>query len=307
VLSTEIRVVRTDPWTGKVGVVNSRVLFGVTLPTTQRQAPQCRLDQLKLVPSPGAAAGSIFASLKVHNTSAATCMLDGAPRLAMLDRHGTVWHSSSGQLAQPDQPARPVVLLPNSWADSKPWYVGPSCGGFGRIATLRVMLPGGAQSRTVPFDVGSDGPDRCRDDGSTLTPPAPHPGDLPLVPFASATAEASGSLDLDLQSVQWRIDAPSTVRAGTVLDYRVVAWTDSESGFFVGDGVGPLFRQSVAGTSGIYELNWGPILGLKAREAVTFRMRLQVAADAPAGPTTLRWQLVEPEMPAVSARVTVTH
>ncbi|MDX6243707.1 MAG: hypothetical protein QOE76_1430 [Frankiales bacterium] len=287
-------------------MVNSRALFGVTLPTTQRQAPECRVDQLELMPSPGAAAGSIFASLKVHNTSAATCMLNGAPRLAMLDHHGTVWHSSNGQLAQPDQPARPVVLLPNSWADSTPWYVGPSCGGFGHIATLRVMLPAGTQSRTVPFDVGSDGPDRCRDDGSSSTSPAPHPGDMPLIPFASATAEDSGSLALNLQSVHWRIDAPSTVRAGTALDYTVVAWSDSANGFFVGDGIGPLFRQSAAGTDGTYELNWGPILGLKTREAVAFGMRLQVAANAPTGPTTLRWQLVEPAMPPVTARVTVT-
>lgn len=103
---------------------------------------------------------------------------------------------------------------------------------------------------------------------------------------------------------------PTTVRAGTTLDYSLVLWTDDVNGGLVDNQVCPLFEQrlvDIVPVSTSQELSCGEALALGAGEGVSYAMRLDVPADAPEGPVTLEWRFVEPAMPPVTARLTITR
>jgi hypothetical protein len=105
------------------------------------------------------------------------------------------------------------------------------------------------------------------------------------------------------------------VRRGTTLAYSVTL-TNSDAntlalvsrdtyGFLDGDC--PIYQQSIGSfASPPLLLNCGtPGLLIASGTAVRFDMRIEVPANQPLGPTTLRWQYIEPEEPALSAQVTI--
>ena len=305
------RIVKTMAVLAKPVAVRSRVNFAVTLPTTLRTASPCRLTQLTVVPRVGAAAGSIFGALQIHNISRSTCVLAGGPSLALVTADGVVF-ASTGSTA-PATGGSTVVLLPDSWATTTPWGLGGSCGGQGKTATLQIGIPMDGAGLSIPLPNGSDTmPAACSGVGKALRA-RPHPGEMTAPSFAPID-HVDNYATWDLATVTPSLEVPSTVRAGTDLLYVVVLSHPAGSGLkggdgdigFVGDEDAPLYRQQFGGESSpSYQMNWGPLLILHADEGVAFRMRMHVPAETPPGPTTLTWQFVEPQMRALTTTVTV--
>ena len=297
-------VIKTQPWTGKLGTVGARVDFGVTVPTKVRSARPCSVADLQFVPGVGVGAGSAYASISVRNRSDTVCSLDGAPLLSLLDDKGVIWNST-GSAVDTSQPATTIVVVPNSWARVAPLYLGSSCGGYGRTTELRLMLPSHGGTTSITWTVGTAGPDRCVDDGPQK-PPAPHPASLPRIPFTPVgplvSADTLGQRDRRID-----LHLPVSFRRGDLLRYTVVISARSAHGAPLWDPYCPLFRQTVDHRTGpTYELNCPAAPFLRQGEAVAFQMQLRVPADTPLGRTTLTWQLIEPQQDPITATVTIT-
>ena len=291
--------------------MRSRANFAVTLPTTLHTAPACRLTQLVVVPSAGAAGGSIYGSLQIHNVSDVACALSGGPSVALVTDDGVVFASTGS--TPPATADSTVVLIPDSWATTSPWPLGASCGGQGKTATFVVGVPSDSADLSLPFPNGSDTmPASCSGVGKAVRA-RPHPGEMEPPTFRRID-HVDNYATWNLATVTSSIHVPRTVQAGTDLVYVVllshVAGSDGQTGYddigFVGGDAAPLYRQQFGGfLSPSYLMNWGPLVELHANEGVAFRIRVHVPAETPAGPTTLTWQVVEPAMPPLTATVTV--
>ena len=304
-LAAPVKVVRTLPWLDKHVAINSRVGVGYTLPTTRTAAPPCTSSQLDMSAQVGFGAGSSWGALLVYNASASACSLYGAPTLALADDRGVVFSSSTDKPYTDGEPAKTVILEPNSWAATGNWGLATACGGTGATTVLRVRLPTEPTViTTLPFVFGTSvarGP--CAVDHPDPTPARPHPGQMGTPPFAAITPQPS-CWEGDPPLVQLLL--PPTVRAGQTLRYRVVlSWADHGG---VGYCSPPLFDQHI-GAAPLsmptpYEMRWDPVIS-RPGEGVAFDMRLEVPPDTPPGLTTLTWQFVEPSLDPVTATITV--
>lgn len=305
-------VAATVPWSNSPARPNSRAETGYTLPTSLQDAPRCRADQLQLVPQLGTGAGTQYAALDVHNVGSAACAVSGRPTLELLDAIGRVWQSDT--TAPASTTATPVVLLPNSWASTGSLAVADlTCGGD-RTTTLRVTMPGEHASRTFAFPVGAPThPDAC---AGGQQADRPHPGGLVVPSFTTKDQPAESFAALRAFTVT--LDAPGSVRAGSTLQYSALLRNTTAATAGIGASPCPLYDQRVAATptaGGTYVLSCQPAdrqqghPGTQAPpgQAIRFLMRLRIPADAPLGPTTLTWRLVEPDEPAVTANLTITH
>ena len=98
------------------------------------------------------------------------------------------------------------------------------------------------------------------------------------------------------------------MRRGSVLHYALRLSTTTEG--FTADSQSPLYEQQLASapsTGGTYLLRADPLVHLVGAQAVDYRMELRVPPNAPLGPTTLRWQFLEPALPALTAPVTIVR
>jgi hypothetical protein len=124
------------------------------------------------------------------------------------------------------------------------------------------------------------------------------------IPDPSATGSYYAPLQDGLE-----LNAPAPVRRGKTASYTVTFTNRSLNTLpLVGDGC-PLYRQSIGSTTSptlLLNCN-GTGLIVAANATVRFDMRLAVPADQPLGRTTLRWQVVEPDQPPLTAQVVVTN
>jgi hypothetical protein len=103
------------------------------------------------------------------------------------------------------------------------------------------------------------------------------------------------------------LDVPPRVQRGTTLLYSITLTNASLYTYPLGGDECPLYWQSLGTTSNTLLRNCNGSEGLLIARgsSMRFRMRLNVPADQPLGRATLRWQFIEPDVPAHFAEVTV--
>lgn len=294
--------VRTLPWVSTMVEPNTRDPFIHTLDAAGvHDAPRCTLDDLFVRATFGGAGGTEYAGIKVRNRAAHPCFVQGSPNIRFLDTRGRDLGGYAPQLRTTDLQ---VVLVPSSWAAVGLTPIGPDhCGGPNNDAqagiTTAAILFGldAAEARVVRSDGDQPTANGC--------PPVPlshlSNGAFEVIPIDVA-------LDLTYAPLHdgVTLEPPLRVRRGETATYTITITNTSNSFPLVGDGC-PLYRQTLdALTSSALLLNCTrPGLIIAPSTAVRFEMRLTVPPDQPLGATTLRWQFVEPEEPALSAQITV--
>jgi hypothetical protein len=288
---------RVMPWISTIVEPNTRYMFRHTLDASGvHNAPNCALDDLLATAELNGAGGTLYAGIDVRNRTRHPCYVQGSPYVGFLDG-ATSLAAYSPHLGASDPR---VVLLPTSWARLGLTPVGTdNCG-----ATNGNVLPQSPPITAIRFGLDST---------STRVVRVPRPGECPPSLFGYAGAfetvpvdQVYGTLYAPLHT-GLALDAPATVERGRTVSYSIML-TDTDPNTFalVGDGC-PLYRTSLGATkSTTLLLNCGS-QGLLIAPATTvrFEMRFAIPADQPLGATTLTWQFVEPEEPALSARVTV--
>ena len=296
--------IRTLPWISTVVEPNTRDTFAHTLAATGvHGAPLCTLGDLLVTATFGGAGGTEYAGIRVRNQSTHPCVVRGSPYVGILDSAGR----SLGAYTPHQSTADPaVVLVPTSWAMVGLTSLGPDhCGGPTNDAragsTAAAIAFGIDASETRGVRAGGDqtsanGCGAFLEAGSYTGPFAPistgvGPGDWRVGPLRDGFA----------------LDVPRRVRRGTVLSYSITLTNTSQSTYPLVSDDGPLYWQSLGTTSNTLLLNCNGSEGLLIAwgSSMRFQMRLYVPADQPLGPATLRWQFIEPDLPAHFAQVTV--
>jgi hypothetical protein len=295
--------VRTLPWVGTIVAPNTRDPFIHTLDATGvHNAPRCTLGELFVRATFGGAGGTEYAGIKVRNQAAHPCFVQGSPYIRFLDTHERVLGGYTPQRRATDPR---VVLVPSSWAAVGLTAIGPDhCGGPNGDAQA------GITTAAILFGLDATETRVVRSDGDQ-----PHANGCPPTPFSGETAGTfevipiDSALDLTYAPLDdgVTLDPPLQIRRGETATYTITITNTSPNTFpLVGDGC-PLYRQALGDlTSGTLLLNCAaPGLIIAPSTAVRFEMRLTMPPNQPLGATTLHWQFVEPEEPALSAQVTV--
>src|SRR5579859_4530000 len=221
--------------------------------------PKCRASQLAgAVVGSNGATGHVLTSLGFTDTTPTPCFVDGTPSVTLVDAAG---HTLSFPVRSPYAPstiAGPVLLepgpLPSPYSGPQvgraylyiDWDSQPEpCPGDHAVVPARALV-GIAGSGTVIVDIPPEpGGYTCQGLGvSNFTgPPVPAPPTPVSAPMPSVS-----------------IDAPSSVKAGTTLFYRVVLHNDSAEAIdLVGDC--PNYEEGLvrgaapAAGKGFYALN----------------------------------------------------
>lgn len=303
-------VVHTFPWLDQKAAFNSRPDTAHTLTTSLRSAPPCHLADLGFAPQLGAAGGAVYLDIELHNISLAACRLRGVLKVALVDDAGEVWQSTGrGRVVMTDgQPEQTIVLVPNSWARNGSIPVDSSCGGAHLTTRIRVSLPADTAVHWIPFRIGGHDPTLCDPPGTPTATVRPRPGDLQAVTLLAIPPATSGTGYGSVLLLKSHLEVPPTVRRGSVLRYTLRLSTTDEA--FTPDGQSPLYAQrleAAPAAGGTFLLRAAPLVHLVGAQAVDYRIELAVPADAPLGPTTLRWQFLEPSLPALTAPVTIVR
>jgi Protein of unknown function (DUF4232) len=295
--------VRTLPWIGTVVEPNTRDTFAHTLDATGvRNAPTCTLGDLFVTAILGGAGGAEYAAIKVRNIATHPCIVQGSPVVRFLDGTG---RSLGGYAPNRSVIDAKIVLLPGSWAAVGLTPVGADhCGGPNNDTY------GGTTAAAIAFGIDASATRIVRAGGdpprANGCPPSPVSSDH-VGPFEPIPVSVTSALVLGPLSDGVVLDAPKQVRRGETVSYSItLANTSLNSLVLVADDC-PLYRESIGSTaSGTLLLNCGSVgLLIQSGASVRFEMRLAVPADQPLGPTTLRWQFIEPQDRALSSPVTV--
>ena len=300
--SAPLAVARTIAWRGQTAQVNSRAATGYTLPAASIPTRRCHLSDLGVVPIGGGAAGTFVGRVSVHNRSTRACWLRGRPEIELIDKYGRIFQSTG-----PDpehRPIRTVVLIPNSWANADLGGIASDICGGDQTTTLRISLPGQHSSRSLHFAVGR--PPDPSDCGGRVVGVTPHPGGLAIGPFQSIPKPQDDFVLLEGLKTQLRL--PAQVRQGATLVFAVEFTDNGPNSSTIPENPCPIFQMRLmpANVGGTYLLPCIPIIIMKAGQTVAFTMRLHVPATAPSGPATVRWQLREPEAPALQANTSIS-
>jgi hypothetical protein len=102
------------------------------------------------------------------------------------------------------------------------------------------------------------------------------------------------------------VDAPATAHAGDPIDYVVTLTNPGPA--TVAFSPCAVYRESIYKLSLTYLLNCPPA-GLAPGDSIRFALRITASAYTPAGPTTIRWTIVEPggESATASAPIEITQ
>jgi hypothetical protein len=298
--STNPPPTQTLPWIDIAVEPNMRYMFRHTLDASGvHNAPVCTLDELGVTAGFGGAMGMLYAGIDVRNRTRQPCYVEGSPYVGFLDGAGRSLAAYSPHLSASDPR---VVLLPTSWARLGLTPVGTdNCRGSSGTAPAP-----GPPTTAIRFGLDST---------STRVLRVLNPAGCPPSLFGYAGAFQAIQVDAVYGTLYaplhngLALDAPMNVERGRTLSYSVTL-TDTDLNTFalVGDGC-PLYNVSLgAAKSKTLLLNCGsPGLLIAPTTTVRFEMRFAVPFDQPLGATTLTWQFVEPEEPALSARVTVVN
>jgi hypothetical protein len=263
-----------------------------------RDAPACTLDQLLVTADFGGAGGSLYAGIDVRNVSRSPCWVRGSPYVGFLDAAGRSLAAYAAHLSASDPR---VVLVRGSWARLGLTPVGPdNCEAVGHYSPT-------PSSTTVAIQFGFDST-------STRVVRVTTPDACPasVIGYAGAFEPISvdavyGALYAPLHN-GLALDAPHTAERGRTLSFSITLTdTDPNSLALVGDGC-PIYRASLGtAQSKPWLLNCNGAHGLiiAPYTTVRFRMRFAVPKTQPLGPALLTWRFIEPQEPAVSARLTV--
>jgi hypothetical protein len=264
-----------------------------------QNAPGCTLDDLLVTADFGGAMGTLYATIDARNRTGHPCYVQGSPYVGFLDGAGRNLASFAPHLSASDPR---VVLVPTSWARLGLTPVGTdNCRGPTGTAP-----PPGPPTSAIRFGLDST---------STRLVRVPDPAGCP--PSASGYAGAFQAIPVDqVYGTLYAplrnglaLDTPNKVVRGQTLAYSITL-TDTDLNTFalVGDGC-PLYNVALgAAKSKTLLLNCSSQgLLIAPTTTVRFKMRFAVPARQPLGPTTLTWQFVEPQEPALSAHVTVVN
>ena len=263
--------------------------------------------------------GQLAASILFGNRSASACALQGIPGVLLFDSGGHQIPLTE-RPAEGLPPAEPILVQPGT-ADvqaSVPRagiaYVGIDWqthdgAGFACVPTPReatavaVSFPGGGSSPRVAV---SDAMARW----STI---APCYGRVAVSAFQQWPAPVASPTPNPLDSLTIRIDAPSSVTAGSVLRYTVTLQnTGNQPVVFPADC--PIYLEWASDATRAFAkephiLNCRPAGTIAPAQSVRFAMQIPVPSGTQPGPYDLRWQFVgmlAPEPHQGKATITVS-
>ena len=302
VVTPPVNTVGSFPWVDRPAQPNQRLQFAITLPSDQPSAPPCPLAALTIVPSADGAMGALYGQLDVHNIGDTVCQVQGVPELDLLDDQGRIVQSTNPASLKSN--ALAVVLVPNSWARAGLGIIGSNTCGGNQSSQLRVHWWDG--DRTMPFEV-SRPLDTTSCSGATERPapsglqPTDSPGGVVFSPIAGKSIQDTGIGRLTVT-----IEAPATVNAGTVLQYRVLITNSGENGAIIYDGACPIYVASLGDVRSQMFLNCDSAgIQLNSGATVSYDMHLTVPATAPIGASTLSWAIVEPAGPIANTSINI--
>jgi hypothetical protein len=251
------------------------------------------------MPVGGGAGGTFYAHVSVHNVGDSSCSLHGRPFIALVDKTGRIFQSTGRNRLR--RRSRTVVLTPNSWATVDLGAIASDTCGGDQTTTLRIRLPGTSSTRSMRFPVGR--PPDPRDCGGTTVGAAPHPGQLHVGPFQSIPRPQDDFIVT--RQLSTTITVPAQAARGSTLTFMVSFTNPTANSLGIDDSPCPIFQLQLTGTAagGTYLLPCTPVVSIAAGETIAYQMRVLVPATVDPGPTTLSWQLREPEEPAHTARV----
>ena len=244
----------------------------------------------------GLGGGQLAATIGFVNTSATPCVLQGAPGVALLDARGNVIKTTPSGYLITDR-SDPVLMA--SGGGSRQAYVplawpaidlpngGLPCPSAATAAAIRLALPGGGGTRTIPANQPADRPMPA-----TITPCH---GLLAVGAFQAV--EPSVQPTPTPHPFTYHVVLPASVRAGGNLRYTVTFTNTTVAPVAFSDPCPHYHEDLYLGHTGdgpplgkhIYALNCQPVKIIAPGTSVTFAMVLDVPASATTGEYILLW------------------
>ena len=263
--------------------------------------------------------GQLAASILFGNRSASACVLWGVPAVQLFDSGG---HQIplTARPAQGLPPAGPILVQPGT-ADVQPHipragiaYVGIEWQTHDGAGLACVPTPREATAVVVSLTGGGSSPRVALSDAmarwSTI---APCYGQVTVSPFQPWPSPDASPAPNPLDSLTIRIDAPSSVTAGSVLRYTVTLQnTGNQPVVFPADC--PIYLEWASDATRAFAkephiLNCRPAGSIAPGQSVRFAMQIPVPSGTQPAPYDLRWQFVDlpgPELRQGKATVTVS-
>jgi hypothetical protein len=251
--------------------------------TTETTAPACTMTDLGTALPPDGAAGSVYGTLYVRNTSVTPCSVQGVPDVELLDAHGQVVQSTATATTQQQQ-APAVVLDPGSWAQA---VIGKlandTCGGQASTQ-VRVSVSHEVGSTTFAEAFGGPVTQNC----GNYTDPGNTPGNLHPQAFTAIPGHQVTDNNIHLS-----VQSPQQVSPNTEVSYYVTVGGPPGSRPFAGPC--PIFAQTIGDSTTTYRLNCKAADRTKSEQ--TFEIHMRVPNDSSIighAMTTIDWALLTP-------------
>ena len=291
------------PW---ISATPTSLLIPTPTPTIPPAGtPACRSADLTVVFGGIGAltGGQLSATVLFGNRTERACVLQGEPGVELFDRNGQRLQISNSPAL--GMPSNPVVVMPGTadlqvhvaragvgyvemdWATHD--GAGNACVPTPPEATqVAVVLRGGDTTPRVPVS----------DVMSRWTSIAPCYSRLSVSAFqAFDVPEASPSAN-PLANLAIRLDAPSSVLAGSTLHYVVTLSNNSSEPFHFPSDCPSYIEWGADSTAAfgkeVHVLNCTPVQVVEPAQSVPFAMEIQVAASTAPGKYSLRWQFIAP-------------
>ena len=254
------------------------------------QPDACAADGLTVYLSEwGAAMGTSYARLVVHNVGPVDCLLDSEPTFEIRDATGRRLLVAQ---SDPLPASGATILLPAGWA-------AVATIGYSDWCTAQPLTPLQADllvsSDHFPINARAPIPvPPCM-----AAPATPQPNLFYESPLATAGNPTAPEPDpVDTLPVSVILSRLSPTAPGAALEYAVTLTNiDAYDKPISLEALCPAYteRLFLPGNAGTFEthlaLNCAPVAVLQSGAPVTFAMRLPIPADAPPGTATLVWQL----------------
>ena len=246
--------------------------------------------------------GQLGASILFGNRSASACVLEGVPAVQLFDSGGHQIPLTT-RPAEGMPPPEPVLVQPGT-ADVQAYiaragiaYVGIEWQTHDEAGLACVPTPREATTVVVSFPGGGSSPRVAVSDAmARWNTIAPCYGLVAVSAFQQWPAPEASPAPNPLESLTIRIDAPSSVPAGSVLRYTVILQnTGSEPVAFPTDC--PVYLEWAADSTRAFAkeshvLNCRPVGTIAPGQSVRFAMQIPVPSGTQPGLYDLRWQFV---------------
>jgi hypothetical protein len=241
------------------------------------------------------ASGEIFNNVLLSNHSASACLLEGTPQVLLRTSAGRTISLPQANVLPPwlHTPPGPALMASNSpdpqpekgsqvgWGQASLVYSMWDCPANRPFSSVMIVLPNQRGTLTLPADgAGYSWGGQC--EGTVVQRMA-------VGPFV---ATEPPPVWVENSALSITLSLPDHVRAGQTLHYQVIVTNASGAPFhFHGECPGYTEDASRTGHKNVanHELNCSGVGWLGPNESVTFAMQLDIPADTPPGPGTLRW------------------